>query len=49
MCHELNYHKIPFAAANDYSYIYISRDRGQMAYFREFFWTHVAPTKFYDN
>ena len=27
----------------------ISRDRGQMVYFREFFQTHVAPTKFYVN
>ena len=28
---------------------WLSRDRGQMAYFRENFRTHVAPTKFYDN
>ena len=27
----------------------INRDRGQMAYFREKFRTHVAPTKFYAN
>ena len=25
------------------------RVRGQMAFFRENFQTHVAPTKFYDN
>ena len=26
-----------------------NRDRGQMAFFRENFRTHVAPTKFYDK